>query len=71
MSNFEHKDGRGTVWRNTEQNAKAAWSGKVKTPDGKLCFIDLYPARDRDTNELKTDQNGQPYYQVSLKEMQR
>lgn len=71
MADFEHNPGRGTVFRNTEDDAKAAWSGKVKLPNGQMAFIDLYAARDRETDELKRDRNNEPYYQVSLKEMNR
>lgn len=71
MAEFEHKPGRGTIWRNTEDDAKAAWSGKVKLPSGQMAFLDLYPATDRETGELKKDRNDQPFYNVSIKEMTR
>lgn len=70
MSNFEHKPGSGTVFRETDPNRPSAYTGSGKTPDGTDVWINLYPATDRQTGELKRDKEGNPFYNVGIKPKQ-
>ncbi len=70
MSDYTPKPGRGSAFKNTEADARAAYSGTVALPDGTLCFLDIYPATDRETGERRTDKNGNPWLNVSIKPKQ-
>lgn len=70
MSNFEHNPGKGTIFRETDKSRPAAYTGSGKTPDGMDVWINLYPATDRETGELRKDKDGNPYYNVGLKPKQ-
>jgi hypothetical protein len=67
MSDFVHKPGRGTIWRE-EADKPSEWSGTVTLPDGTQAWLNLYKATDRDSGELRRDKSGNPYYQVTIKE---
>ena len=68
MSDYQPQPGRGNVFKG-DPDKPAAWSGKVCLPDGTMAFIDLYKATDRETGELRKDRNGDPWYNVKIKEM--
>lgn len=70
MSDYQPQPGRGNVFKG-DPDKPAAWSGKVCLPDGTMAFIDLYKATDRETGELRKDRNGDPWYNVSIKAMQK
>jgi len=67
MSTFEHKPGKGTVFKNTDPDRPHSYGGSIKLPDGTDCWVNLYIATDRDSGERKTDRDGNPYYNVGLK----
>jgi hypothetical protein len=69
MSEYTHQPGRGTVFKNTEADAKSSYSGKICLPDGTMAFCDLYLATDRDTGERRTDKNGNPWLNIRVKPM--
>lgn len=67
MSDYTPKPGRGNAFKNTEPDAKAAYSGTLTLPDGTVCFLDIYAATDRETGEKRKDKNGNPWLNVSIK----
>lgn len=66
---FVHKPGRGTLWKG-EADRPEAWTGTATLPNGDQVWVNLYPARDRDTDELRKDRDGNPYYQCTIKAKQ-
>jgi hypothetical protein len=69
MSDYTPQPGRGTVFKNTEADAKSSYSGKICLPDGTMAFCDLYLATDRDTGARRTDKNGNPWLNIRVKPM--
>ena len=64
---YEHNPGKGSVFKNTDREKPHAYGGSIKLPDGTDCWINLYAATDRETNELRKDKDGNPFYNVGLK----
>lgn len=66
MADYIPNPGRGTLFKQPDDKP-AAWSGKIALPDGTLAYLDLYKATDRDTEKLKRDRDGNPYYNIRIK----
>mgnify|MGYP000436151983 FL=1 len=69
MSDYTPQPGRGTVFKNTEADAKSSYSGKICLPDGTMAFCDLYLAPDRDTGARRRAKNGNPWLNIRVKPM--
>jgi len=69
MSDYTPQPGRGSVFKNTEADAKASYSGKICLPDGTMAFCDLYLATDRETGARRTDKHGNPWLNIRIKPM--
>ena len=70
MSDYIPQPGRGTLFKQPSDKP-ASWSGKVCLPDGQVAYLDLYPATMRDSDELRKDRDGNPWYNVRIKVMDR
>ncbi len=66
---FVHKPGRGTLWKG-EADRPEAWTGTATLPNGDQVWVNLYPATERDSDQLRKDRDGNPYYQCTIKAKQ-
>lgn len=64
---YEIKPGQGTVWK-SEPGKPSVYSGKGKDPSGADVWIDLYVVTDKETGEPRQDKNGNPFFNVRLKQ---